>query len=194
MFKKGSAKASEIIAAGSNEEELVSDRKKHANDATKGKVKAAGKKAAEKIILDIAEKLPAGQAKEFLTITKTIQELRAKKKVIATAERGERAKLKAMKVHLRCFDHVFKMLDWEKEDISSFEVHVALYKEQLGLELSEGQKNALTGLKAKHEATKKAVLEANGGDTGKEIGSTVPSRSDITPESLADTTTSSVAH
>jgi hypothetical protein len=135
----------------------------------------------------MAQDMPSGQPKEFLTITNTLLKLDEQAKVIATAKKSQRAKLKAMKIHLRCYDPIYSMLKnkWTEADIEMFDANQAIYREQLGLALAGHQKAAVEQLKAKHAATKKAVLEANGGETGKEIGSGVPARADISPESVA---------
>ena len=128
-------------------------------------------KEANKEIVTMAVGMPHGQAKRFLDIVKNLRQLKAEKKALAKKERGERAGLKEMKVDMKAFDHTFKLSEMEPEDVRSFEATVGLYKETMAMPLSEHQKIIKQELAAQREAARDAMIDASGGDAGKEIGS-----------------------
>lgn len=129
--------------------------------------------AAKAELRDMAVEMPHGQGKRFLQVVTNLRRIKAQKKALGKEERGERAALKEMKVQLKEFDHVFKLAEMETEDMVSFESGVALLKEQFGLKLSVHQEALKEEVLRRREAARDAMIDASGGDTGKEIGSGV---------------------
>lgn len=153
--------------------EKVSEIVKNAR-AKKGKSPAAkaAEKAATGVLNDMAAAMPHGKGKEFLEVTKEIDDIEEQVALLGKRKRGCRARLKEMKVDLEPYDHVRKLRKKEPEDMQSFEASVALYKEQLGMTLSPHQQVLKKQLEGQREAARDAMIDANGGtSTGKEIGS-----------------------
>jgi hypothetical protein len=143
-------------------------KKKTSPDATKaGK---AAKAAGDKALVDMATNLPHGAGKQFLVLTKGLDEIEDKMELLNKQKRGIRASLKEMKVELRPYDHVRKLRKMEIEDVKSFEASVALYKDQLDMPLSVHQQVIKKELEGQREAARDAMIDAGGGDSGKEIG------------------------
>ena len=135
------------------------------------KAQDAVARAANNEIVSMAVGMPHGQAKKFLDVVGNLRKIKEEKKAIGKRERGERASLKEMKVNLKAFDHTFKLSEMEPEDVRSFEATVGLYKETMSMPLSEHQQVIKKELAAQREAARDAMIDASGGDTGKEIGS-----------------------
>lgn len=129
------------------------------------------KKIGDKALTEIAANMPHGSGKRFLELTKELDEIEGNIELQNKRKRGVRASLKEMKVELRPYDHVRKMRKMEPEDMKGFEASVALYKDQLGMELSVHQQVLKKELEGQREAARDAMIDAGGGDTGKEIGS-----------------------
>lgn len=153
--------------------EVVENAKKKASGRkAKSPAAKAAEKAATAVINDIAAAMPHGKGKEFLEVTKEIDQIEDKMAMLGKQKRGCRARLKELKVDLEPYDHVRKLRKKEPEDMQSFEASVALYKEQLGMPLSGHQQVLKKQLEAQREAARDAMIDANGGtSTGKEIGS-----------------------
>jgi hypothetical protein len=166
----------------------VKETKANAKKASKAAAKLAMKKAADKILVSMAGDFnAAGASKSFLNSNLRLDKLETQKDVINKAIRGERATLRQMKVDLRCLDRVRKLRKMEPEDVRALKATEALYEEQLNMELSPEQKKVVDDLNKQREENKKAMLNANGGDTGKEVGTAaqVPERHDIEKVPLA---------
>lgn len=151
-------------------------KEKAAPKAKKGAIEAteaqkAAKAAADKALADTAMNMPHGSGKRFLELTKELDGIESRIGAENTKKRGVRAALKEMKVELRPYDQVRKLRKMEPEDMKSFEASVALYKDQLGMSLSVHQEVIKKELEGQREAAREAMLDASGGDTGKEIGS-----------------------
>lgn len=153
-------------------EKKVAEGKRSSRKAEKLAEKAKIKKAADAIITNMASDMPgAGQAKSFLQITRDLDKIEADIAALNLAKRGKRAALKEMKIELRVYDHVRKLRKMEPEDAKSFKATQALYEEQLLMPLSDDQKAQLEIINKKREEARIAMAAANGGDTGKEVGS-----------------------
>lgn len=151
----------------------VKESKKNANDATKKKAKIETKKAADKIITETAAKVPlsVGGGKSFLALVHQLDELLAKQAALALAKRGVRAKLKEMKIELAPLDAVLRLRKMEPEDALSYKATCAIYEQQLAMPLTDDQKKVVSNLEKKRDDARKSLAEVNGGDTGKEVGS-----------------------
>lgn len=145
----------------------LAEKTAEAADEAKAEVAAA----ANAEIRDMAVAMPHGQGKRLLEIVQNLRSIKAQKKALGKEERGERAALKEMKIQLREFDHVFKLSEMETVDMESFESGVAMLKEQLGLKLSVHQEALKEEVLRRREAARDAMIDASGGDSGKEIGS-----------------------
>lgn len=173
--------------------EKVADAKKNAKSATKIKAQNDRQKAADKMLVSMANELPAGQAKSLIQVTHAIDKLEEQRKTINLAIKGQRAILKEMKIDLEPYDHVRKLRKKDPEDVKYFKATVAMYENQLQMELSPSQKEDLEAINKKREEARLAMAEVNGGDTGKEMGSaattiipaalpTIPQRNDALSE------------
>ena len=104
-------------------------------------------------------------------LTKELDDIEDKMSLLNKQKRGVRASLKEMKIELRPYDHVRKLRKMEPEDMKSFEASVALYKDQMSMTLSVHQQVIKKELEGQREAARDAMIDAGGGDAGKEIGS-----------------------
>lgn len=156
-----------------------------ATDGVATEARKNAKKAGDKALMDIASKLPAGAGKEFLSVTQDIDRIEEQMAALNKQKRGCRAKLKEMKIELRPYDHVRKLRKMEPEDMQSFEASVALYKDQLSMKLSAHQELVKKELEVKRERARDMMVDASGGDTGKEVGSAAQENA---PEPADDTT------
>jgi len=150
----------------------------NSNRGKKGAVAASdaakeAKKVGDKALNTIAAELPHGSGKQFLVLTKELDDIEGQMATLNKRKRGVRASLKEMKIELRPYDHVRKLRKMEPEDMKSFEASVALYKDQLSMSLSVHQQVIKKELEGQREAARDAMMDASGGDTGKEIGSGV---------------------
>lgn len=132
---------------------------------------AAAKKAGDKALMDTAANMPHGSGKRFLELTKELDQIEGQAELLNKRKRGVRASLKEMKVELRPYDHVRKLRKMEPEDMRGFEASTALYKDQLGMTLSGHEKVIKQKLDDQREAARDAMIDASGGETGKEVGS-----------------------
>lgn len=149
------------------------------------KIQKATKVAAGKALVEIASSLPHGAGKEFLIVTKELDDIETQQALLNKRKRGCRAKLKEMKIELRPYDHVRKLRKMLPEDMQSFEASIALYKDQLSMTLSVHQQVIKKEIVDRREAARDAMIDASGGDTGQEIGSSVtifPSGENALPE------------
>lgn len=147
----------------------IAEGKAATKAANKKKEKATLKKAADKVIADISEGLPAGGANLLKNAQKNILKIRAQKKVLNAAERAEFAKLKEAKISIYCFKQALRWAEMEPGDVKAEKATTALYSQQMDLELSPQDKEVISEMKEKRDAGRKATLGS--GDAGEEIGS-----------------------
>lgn len=183
-------------AVDKQEKEAAKKKKKEGLKATRAAEKKAkklkaqkeAKKIGDKLLVDMAEKQPAGGGKTLLLITHALDKIEEQISALNLAKRGERAKLKEMKVELRVYDHVRKLRKMDPEDARSFKATEALYTEQLGMELSPEQKKQIEEINERREAAKTALAAVHGDDTGKEVGSsTMPASEEETNAEVEST-------
>lgn len=129
------------------------------------------KAAVDKGVVDIAMSLPAGNAKAFVQTDKELTLIEEKIADLNKAKRGCRGKLKELKVELSAYDRVRKLRKMAPEDRTSHEASVALYKEQLGMGLSQYEKVLKKQLENQQEALADSIADLTGGNSGKEVGS-----------------------
>lgn len=152
-------------------EKKAAENRKNSKAATKKKQKEDMKRASDKMLMELAAKMPAGPGKKFIKDNMILDELHAEKLKIARAIGAKRKEMRGDKIDLACLDRVRKLREMEPDDVAAKKATEALYEQQLGLPLSGGQENLLSELSKKREADKASIVQASGGDTGKEVGS-----------------------
>ena len=168
-------------------EDKIAETKKNARAASKKKAANDIKRAADKIVLKMGAALPAGEAKTLIQVTQNLDKLDAQTKAINLAKRGERAKLKEMKIPMKEYDHVRKLRAMEPEDVRSFKANTTLLEQQLMMDLSPEQKEIVKGINEKREAARNAMASITGAGEGKEVGSksAAAPANDLTEQSSA---------
>lgn len=152
-------------------EKKAAENKKNSKAADKKKHKEMLKRESDKMLLDMAAKMPAGPGKKFINDNIILDNLHAEKLKIARAIGAKRKEMRGDKIDLACLDRVRKLREMEPEDVAAKKATEALYEQQLGLALSSDQKGVLSNLSKKREEDKASIIRASGGDTGKEVGS-----------------------
>lgn len=154
-------------------EETVKESKANAKKATNAANKKAVKAAADKLITNMAADQPgAGASKRFLEAVGKLDKLEAEMAVLATAKRGIRGMLRGeLKVDLSCLDRVRKLRKMEPEDALAKKTTEDLYEQQLDMDLTATQKKRLGNLSKNRDENKAAMVQAQGGETGSEVGS-----------------------
>jgi len=156
-------------------EEKVKEAKKNVKSANKAKeknkVSAAAKRLADQQLMDMADKMPAGQGNQFVVVTAKYEKAVAQRRLAAKVVTSVRNELKAMKIDMQCFDRVMKLKEMDPQDVRAKKATEAIYESQLGMEISDDQKARLAEIDRQREEARNSLRAAHGGDSGKEVGS-----------------------
>lgn len=147
----------------------------------------APKAGGSRKLLEMASSLPAGEAKVFITTTMAMDRLDERLKELNKERRGLRATLKGMKIDLWSYDLMRKFRKMAAEDAKARKISLALYEQQMSLDLSAEQKATLAEMDKKREQAKNALYEAHGGAAGKEVGSSTQQPVAVEPGSIDET-------
>lgn len=158
----------------SDSEKKLKEGKKAASAAVKMKAKnkiaSEAKKLGEKAAMEIASNLPAGEGNAFIKTFAEYGKAVEVRRVAAKNVSNVRAKLKAMKVDMSCFDRVFKLSEMDAQDVAAKKATEALYENQLSMELSDDQKVIVENINKNRDAAR-ATDQGQATNTGKEVGS-----------------------
>lgn len=148
----------------------LTEGKQASKSADKKKQKNAVKQAADKMLIDMSKDLPAGGLNELLKAKSKLDKIRAEKKILNAAEREVFANLKEKKVNIKGFRVVYAWSNMEPGDVKAEKATVALYSDQMKIELSPEDKKEITEINQKRDESRKAMAPM-GGSRPKEIGS-----------------------
>jgi len=183
---RGKKKAAPLDNTDEGQAKKIAESKKNSRAADKKKAKEELKRTSNKLLMDMAAKLPAGPGKKFINDNIILDDLEAQRRKISQAISAKRKEMKSDKIDLKAMDVVRKLRDMEPEDRAAHKTTVSLYEQQLDLPLSEEQQTLINAMRKRQDDTKASIIASHGGDAGEEVGSGNGSRIPERNEEVGD--------
>lgn len=158
----------------------IAEGKAASRRADKKKEQNKTQKAADTILVKAAANIVpvAGDATTFVKKVLAYDEVNKKLRELNVAKRGIRGDFKGMKVNMRAFDEMMRERAMEPEDRKAFQADVAIYTGWVAMPLSLEQQKTVADIQQRREDARKITLQTNGGDSGKEVGSSKVEKTD----------------